>query len=165
MSNLLFNFSFHCLQIDIVPWMSRTTLELIGQSGFGHSFEPLTQDGVSHPYSAAVRSFRYVYFPKVMAIADIHTRPTLHKVRISATYLLPICVKIGTPKFRRFILDILPWKTLHKLRDMVDVLHNTSVEIFEAKKKALDKGDEAFTQHIAKGKDIMSILSAYRLLL
>ena len=78
----------------------------------------------------------------------------------SRTYFLSTCLKIGTPKFRRFIMDLLPWKSLHEIRDIVDVLHNTTVEIFEAKKKALEEGDEAVTQQIGQGKDFMSILSA-----
>ena len=57
-------------------------------------------------------------------------------------------------------MSILPWKNLHELRDVVDVLNNTAIEIFEEKKKALEEGDEAVTQQIGKGKDIMSILSA-----
>ena len=78
----------------------------------------------------------------------------------SRTYFLSTCLRIGTPKFRRIIMDILPWKTLHEIRDIVDILHNTTVEIFEAKKKALEEGDEAVTRQIGKGKDFMSILSA-----
>ena len=61
-------------------------------------------------------------------------------------------------------MDILPWKNLHAVRDIVDVLHNTSVEIYEGKKKALEEGDEAVTQQIGQGNDIISILSAYHLL-
>ena len=45
------------------------------------------------------------------------------------------------------------------MRDIVDVMYNTSVEIFESKKKALAEGDEALATQIGKGKDIMSILS------
>jgi hypothetical protein len=60
-------------------------------------------------------------------------------------------------------MNILPWRNLHELRDVVDVLNNTAIEIFERKKTALEKGDEAVTQQIGKGKDIMSILSAYYL--
>ena len=84
---------------------------------------------------------------------------------LTGTYLLTRCMKFGTPKFRRFIMDILPWKNLHEIRDIVDVLHNTSVEIFEAKKKALEEGDEAVAQQIGRGQDIMSILCAYHLFL
>ena len=72
-------------------------------------------------------------------------------------------MKIGTPKFRRFVLNLLPWKTLHEMRDIVDVLANTSAEIFEEKMKALKIGDKAVTQQIDNGNDIMSILSVYHL--
>ena len=50
------------------------------------------------------------------------------------------------------------------MRDIVDVLTNTSVEIFEEKKKALEKGDAIVTQQIEEANDIMGILSAYLLL-
>ena len=73
-------------------------------------------------------------------------------------YLTPL-VKIGTPKFRRFILGILPWETLHKLRDISDVIHNTAVEIINLKKRALEDGDKAMARQIGQGKDILSILS------
>jgi hypothetical protein len=38
-----------------MSWMTRTALELIGQSGLGYSFDPLTEDGKQHPYSKAVK--------------------------------------------------------------------------------------------------------------
>lgn len=92
--------------------------------------------------------------------ADNDTSPTLSKMIVGLSFLPYL--KIGTPKFRRFIIDILPWKNLHNVRDIVDVLHNTSVEIFETRKKALEEGDET---QIGQGKDIMSTLSTYPLLL
>jgi hypothetical protein len=70
-------------------------------------------------------------------------------------------LKIGTPKFRRFILNLLPWKNLHEMRDIIDVLSDTAIEIFEEKKKALEQGDEVVTEQIDQGNDIMGILSAY----
>ena len=148
--------------------MSRTALELIGQSGLGYSFDPLTQDSIPHPYGTAAKSLSYVDFPEVTIIefsVDNYTRPTLFKMSFLRAYFLPTCLKIGTPKFRRFVMDILPWKTLHEIRDIVDVLHNTSVDIFETKKKALEAGDEAVTEQVGRCKDIMSILSAYHLFL
>jgi len=73
-------------------------------------------------------------------------------------YLAPL-VKLGTPKFRRFTLDLIPWKPLHQLRDISDVIHNTAVEIVNSKKRALEDGDEAVASQIGQGKDILSILS------
>lgn len=59
----------------------------------------------------------------------------------------------------------MPWKAAHQLRDVIDVLHHTSVEILEEKKKALAKGDEAISRQMNEGKDILSILSALEFLL
>lgn len=67
--------------------------------------------------------------------------------------------KIGTPQFRRFIIDMLPWKAIHDARDIVDTMHKTSLEIFESKKKALLDGDDVVARQIGQGKDIMSMLS------
>lgn len=43
----------------MLSWMSRTALELIGQAGIGHSFDPLVED-VGDEYTTAVKNFLYV---------------------------------------------------------------------------------------------------------
>ena len=40
--------------------MTRTAFELIGQSGFGHSFDPLTEDGNQHIFSKSAKELVYV---------------------------------------------------------------------------------------------------------
>ncbi|EEB95940.1 hypothetical protein MPER_05011, partial [Moniliophthora perniciosa FA553] len=42
-------------QIEILSWMSRTALELVGQSGLGYSFDPLTDENCAHPYPKALK--------------------------------------------------------------------------------------------------------------
>lgn len=74
-------------------------------------------------------------------------------------YLLPTLVKIGPPRFRRFLVGLLPFENVQRLRGIVDVMSNMSIEILEAKKRALKEGDEAIARQIGKGKDIISILS------
>jgi hypothetical protein len=85
-------------------------------------------------------------------------RPVISKIAFLRMYLTPL-VRLGTPKFRRFILDLIPWKTLHQLRDISDDIHNTAVEIVNSKKRALEDGDEAVARQIGQGKDVLSILS------
>ena len=46
------------IQIEILSWMTRTALELIGQSGFGYSFDDLAEDSVPSPYAVSVKKFR-----------------------------------------------------------------------------------------------------------
>jgi len=72
---------------------------------------------------------------------------------------LSFVTKIGTPQFRRSIIDMLPWKAMHDARDIVDTMHKTSLEIFESEKKALMDGDDVVARQIGQGKDIMSMLS------
>ncbi|KAF8183371.1 cytochrome P450 [Pholiota molesta] len=129
-------------EVEVMSWMTRTALELIGQSGLGYSFDPLTEDGKQHPYSKAVKQLV----------------PALFKLNMAVAFLLLPLSKIGTASFRRFMVDITPWKDLHTLRDIVDVVYKTSMEIYESKKKALEDGDEALARQVGRGKDIMSIL-------
>ena len=85
-------------------------------------------------------------------------RAALLKVVVVRNYLLPTISKIGTPRFRRFMLTLVPWKALQELKEISDMMHKTSLEIFESKKQALLEGDEAMAKQIAQGKDIMSVL-------
>lgn len=76
---------------------------------------------------------------------------------------MPMAMKIGTPKLRRMVLDFLPWKNAHELRDISDIMEHTTLELYEAKKKALAEGDESVRRQIAQGNDIISILSTWAL--
>jgi hypothetical protein len=73
---------------------------------------------------------------------------------------LPTLSKIGTRRFQRFVVDHFPWKSLQEFAKIIDVMHETAVEVYETKRKALEEGDEVVERQLAKGKDIMSILSA-----
>ena len=45
------------IQIEILSWMTRTALELIGQSGFGYSFDNFAEDSIPSPYAVSVKKF------------------------------------------------------------------------------------------------------------
>ena len=44
------------VELDMLAWMGRTALELIGQAGLGHSFDPLVAD-TPDEFAHIVRSF------------------------------------------------------------------------------------------------------------
>ena len=48
-------------EIDILIWMGRAALELIGQGGLGYSFDPLEVD-MTDTYGHALKTLQYVYF-------------------------------------------------------------------------------------------------------
>ncbi|KAJ3716117.1 cytochrome P450 [Lentinula raphanica] len=129
-------------QIDILNWMARTALELIGQSGFGYSFDNLVDDIPKNKYSIIIKDLV----------------PALTQLAFARTYLLPLAVKILPTNIRTLIMNILPWKTLHDVRDMSNYMHQLSVDIYEEKKRALEEGDEAVINQIGKGKDLLSIM-------
>ncbi len=47
------------VEVDILSWMGRVALELIGQSGLGYSFDPLVADSADE-LGLAVKRFQYV---------------------------------------------------------------------------------------------------------
>ena len=93
-----------------------------------------------------------------MELNFVFCRPVLFTMIALEDYL-PILVKLGSPAFRRFIVDHLPYKNASRLRDILDIMFQTSVGILKAKERALQEGDEAVKQQIGRGQDIISILS------
>jgi hypothetical protein len=143
--------------------MTRTALELIGQSGFGYSFDSLEEGAQDHPLSASIKNLLSVISlvgtardPSVLTViirGCINNGPLL----LARLLLLPLVFERGSPKLQRTVVDLLPWKALHEARDMVDIVHNTSVKILEATKQSLDGKDDP-GRRLHRGKDIMSIL-------
>ncbi|KAH6912733.1 cytochrome P450 [Coprinopsis sp. MPI-PUGE-AT-0042] len=132
-------------EVEMKRWLTRTALELIGQSGLGYSFDTLTDDSVLHPFALAAENFI----------------PVFAKLQFIRHFIYPLVYWIGSPRFQRFVIDAIPWKTVHDARDIVDVLHQTSVGIFSSKKKAMVEGNfEALAKEAGSGKDIISVLMA-----
>lgn len=132
-------------EIDMLEWMTRTALELVGQSGYGYSFDTLEPDATPHPFAMALKNlFRSVSTKDLMLARFI---------------ILPYVRNIGTPRFRRAVVDILsvPWKSLRNARDLIDVMEETSVEILNGTRDAVLSGKE-LSSRIGGGKDIMSRL-------
>ncbi|KAF6751291.1 cytochrome P450 [Ephemerocybe angulata] len=126
-------------EVDVLGWMTRTALELIGQSGFAYSFDSLEIDAAQHPFGASLKNLL----------------PTMNDQLLTAVRILlvPYIYGIGTPWFKRKVVDALPWKALRQVRDMVDVMEKTSLEILDAAKKSLKSGDGPSGR-----KDIISLL-------
>lgn len=127
-------------ELNMLEWLNRTALELVGQSGLGYSFDCLTE-GYANPHSAAIKNLL----------------PTIFKVSVARKFL-PFLINVGPPNFRRFIVKNFPWKVLKEICNIVDVMDETSMKVFEEKRRALSKGDDAVLHQVGEGKDIMSIL-------
>ncbi|KAJ3903765.1 cytochrome P450 [Lentinula edodes] len=129
-------------EVEILSWMGRTALELMGQAGLGYSFDPLTDEKSAHPYSQVIKELL----------------PTLIRLQFWQFNVLPYVSWIGTAGFRRRVINMLPWKDLHHMRDMVDYMHSVAEQIYKIKLRAFEAGDEAVASQIGRGTDLISIL-------
>jgi len=127
-------------EIDMLHWMGRTALEIIGQGGLGYSFDTLIDDK-DDAYGFAMKSLA----------------PTLQELFLLFPFL-PLVYGIGPVWLQMFLLDIFPHRSVRKAKKIVDILTARSTKIYNAKKAALLQGDEAVVRQVGEGKDIMSIL-------
>lgn len=149
--------------------MTRVALELVGQGGLGYSFESLDENS-SNLYGNAMKDFVSVppphlslFLPSYLTSLTCPNRPTVASIQL-LRQLLPWFSNIGTPAFRRYIAQNLPFKRLNRLVELSDIMDQTSNAILSAKRKALEKGDDAVVHQVGEGRDIMSILSEFLVL-
>ncbi|KAI0760468.1 cytochrome P450 [Fomes fomentarius] len=128
------------IEVDMIAWMGRTALELIGQAGLGYSFDSLVADAPDD-FGTAIKAFQ----------------PAMIKVSLLRR-LLPYIPDIGNPWLRRKLVELFPHEGVQHLKAIVDVMHRRSIEIYKEKIRALEKGDEAVKQNIGEGRDLISIL-------
>ncbi|KAI5118019.1 hypothetical protein M0805_003456 [Coniferiporia weirii] len=127
-------------EINIMEWVSRAALEYIGQGGLGYTFNALDPND-KNTYSEAI---------KLVGITNF--RLMFHR------QFLPWISNIGSPAFRKKVVQLVPYEATRTLVALVDIMYNTSVDILRGKRRALQEGDEAVQKQIGKGKDIMSVL-------
>lgn len=142
--------------IEILGWMSRAALELIGQAGIGYSFDPLTED-VQDAYAEAVKYFVCVSFlPPPLSGLKEH----LHRLYSTLPDVLllrqvsPYVEHLGPAWLRRWIMGNLPVPNIWRLVQITDTLYQHSLKIFRAKRAAIEADDDT------DAKDIMIILRA-----
>ncbi|ESK90095.1 cytochrome p450 [Moniliophthora roreri MCA 2997] len=129
-------------EVEILSWMSRTALELVGQSGLGYSFDPLTDENCAHPYPKALKGLL-----SLLAVTFW-----------SRTYVLPWLTNFIPARMLRTLSFYWPSSNLHQGRELSDYMWQLSLEIYHEKMQALNQGDQAVVEQIGKGKDIMSVL-------
>ena len=148
--------------LDVVGWMGRTALELVGQGGLGHSFDPLTEDAQDE-YTEAVKGFSYVssHFVDGLMTDVCCTHSAANSDLRHLRGFLPYIVRLGPAWFRRILLDLAPYEKLQRVKRNCDIVNQGCLSLFNAKKEALRRGDETLLQLVGEGKDVMSVLREY----
>ena len=75
--------------------------------------------------------------------------------------MYPYLPDFGSSAFRRWLVKFIPNPQALKMQQITDTLWRRSTEIYQAKKFALEQGDEAVTREMGEGKDLMSILREF----
>ncbi|KAI0737376.1 cytochrome P450 [Daedaleopsis nitida] len=127
-------------EMDVLAWMGRAALELIGQGGLGHSFDPLVEES-SDKFSEAVKA----YVPSVNEV-------------MWARLVAPYVEYMGPGWFRRMLLDLVPMPSLQHIKRVNDVVWEHARRIIIDKKAALERGDDELLHMVGEGKDIVSIM-------
>ncbi|KAI0760494.1 cytochrome P450 [Fomes fomentarius] len=128
------------IELDMLAWMTRTALELIGQAGLGHSFDPLVADSMD-AFSRAVKSFG----PALVTMDHLRR-------------LLPYIPDVGTPAMRAKLVEMIPHEGVRNMKTFIDALRRQSLAVYRQKQRALEHGDEAVLKQVGEVKDVMSIL-------
>ncbi|KAI0259683.1 cytochrome P450 [Gloeopeniophorella convolvens] len=137
-------------EIDVLPWMSRGTLEYICQAGLGYTFNAL-EPTRSHRFAESIKSLAPA------ALRLILLRP-----------FVPLVVRKLSLRWRNKLVDWFPIEALRDLRHIVNSMDQASRKIFFEKKSELENGPTNVSDNTIKsegnlgdrmgGKDIMSIL-------
>ncbi|RPD54902.1 cytochrome P450 [Lentinus tigrinus ALCF2SS1-7] len=127
-------------EINMVNWMGRTALELMGQAGLGYSFDPLVEDSTD-TYGTALKMF----------IPGLYTLSGYMQFYNYLEAMVPTSL-------RRKVAEWLPHENFQKFRKVVDIMHDRSMHIFHEKRAALERGDEGLKEQLGEGKDLMSVL-------
>ncbi|KAH6901041.1 cytochrome P450 [Coprinopsis sp. MPI-PUGE-AT-0042] len=103
--------------LDMSEWVSRVALEMVGQAVLGYSFDPL--DGPhSNPYTSAIKELI----------------PTLFSLALVRQFA-PFLVSLGPPWLRRKLVEWTPIKSVQKVKNMSDVMHNAAQDILKQKRE------------------------------
>ena len=162
-------------EVDVLKWMGRAALELLGQGALGYSFHPLVDD-TSNDSAEAVKSFLYARTtrdlptqaspkPDVAILTSTAYSAALNALSVFRLIAMPVWVlegKLPSP-LHSMVLDAIPSRRVQRMKRIVRTMRQRSDEIIAEKPAALQKGDESAVRQLGEGKDIMSILrTCYR---
>ncbi|KAJ7814502.1 cytochrome P450 [Mycena olivaceomarginata] len=126
-------------RVDMNAILCRTSLELIGQTGIGYSFDPmLPQQEHTNRYAQGLRRLM----------------PAAFKLQLGFPFL-PLLVKFFPTPFLQLMSNLIPLPALHNLRNIVDFLDATAAKLVKERKAEMERGAQGSAEDRS---DIMSIL-------
>ncbi|PPQ73928.1 hypothetical protein CVT24_012770 [Panaeolus cyanescens] len=133
--------------LDILDCLSRAALELISQGGIGHTFnalENMSSKGF-HEFHAALKDV----LPCSSKLFPIF--PFLESWRNKK----PVWLR----RFLGNLAYVIPWPSLRRFKECIDIMYPTCAKIFHEKKKLFDEGGiDALANTASGGRDLTTVL-------
>ncbi len=151
-----------CTEIDMLVWMSRVSLESIGQAGIGIPFDALAETSPPSEYMLASKQLMWALYFFSPWLLDCHAHKQCSPLSFPLQgfmRLIPSIVKIGTPRFRGFLAKIAPHPNIRKLREIIYLLYDTNKSIYRQRVHDITQAEKIGAKNT--GRDIVSVLSAY----
>lgn len=154
------------VEIDILPWMSRSALEYISQACLGYSFNAL-EPKKTGDYASALRNFASVVCCSRRLLCSYLHRPAILRV-ILLRPMLPFVMRTFPLSWRMAMLRWLPFKGLKELTDIVNIMDETHRRIFAEKVATVRRGTDEYwddegrregdmSAHM-RGRDMMTVM-------
>ncbi|KAH7323306.1 cytochrome P450 [Rhizoctonia solani] len=125
-------------EVDVFPWATAAALDLVGEAGLGYAFNSFS--GERNEYSTAIKGVTQS-FGKIGPFVQI----------------LPYVYRLGTPAFRRWVMNLIPSSTLQHLRRVVSLQNGQAEEVLRSREAALSAGND-LSAEAGRGRDIMTLL-------
>ncbi|KAI0056915.1 cytochrome P450 [Artomyces pyxidatus] len=127
-------------EVEVVEYFSSVAIEMIAQSGLGHTFGSFAPDAPKNDVKIAIKQFM----------------PVLGKLQIFLPFF-PLVSKLPA-KLLRFGAACLPLAALHYIIELSDTIHGCVERLFQTKKELIARGDAGLADQISEGKDVISAL-------
>jgi hypothetical protein len=146
----------------MLAWMSRVSLELIGQAGIGVSFDALAETTPPSEYMRASNRLMYILafftlFVTSLQETNDRIRPLWLQLQGFMRFI-PSIVDMGPPTLRGFLAKIAPHRDIRKLRKIVYLLYDTNKSLYQQRVDAVTQAEKNGTGQ-GPGRDIVSVLS------
>ncbi|CAE7134599.1 unnamed protein product [Rhizoctonia solani] len=123
--------------IDVLRGATASAIDLIGEIGFGYSFNSLKEE--YNQYSNSVQD---------VTQSLIQIGPLIQ--------LLPYIQRLGTPNFRRWMLEVAPFNAIQKLRRAIDFQNEQADKIILDRQKLISSGAD-MSSEVGRGRDIVTL--------
>lgn len=107
--------------INVMNWLSRAALESIGKGGLGYSLNAFDENK-SNAYSDAIKM-----------LAPLNAKLFLYR------QFLPYAVKLGSPAFRRKIVELLPFESIRTMIYISDTVTHSASTVLHNKRKEIEE--------------------------